>query len=697
MRTPPPARIIVPLLIVTAFLITSAQSQSSAKPQHTVIRNRAPLAPNAFDPLPLGSIEPRGWLADQLRIQSRGLTGHLDEFWPDVSDKSAWLGGSGEAWERGPYFADGLLPLAYLLHDPALIVKANRWVEWTLTHQQPNGLIGPATNNDWWPRMVMLKVLTQYAEATGDPRVVPLMSRYFAYELRELPTKPLDSWGKYRWQDNALTVLWLYNRTGDPNLLTLARLLRHQGFDWKSSFEHFQFTAHQTRDSLGLNNQMSNNTERALQAHGVNNAMALKASPLSWLLSRDPADQHAVYQQISELEHYHLLPNGMYSGDEHLSGDNPSQGVELCTVVESMFSWEDNLAILGDSRFSDRLERIAFNALPGTISDDMWSHQYDQQPNQIACTRAPRQWSTNGPDSNLFGLEPNFGCCTANMHQGWPKFAESIWMTTPDGGLVTTAYAPSRVSIDLPKAGHITIDEDTEYPFRGLIHLTLHTAHPVDMPLTLRTPGWATSATVSINNAPPETIRPSCPQPTFDGRLHVTATTSPDLCAFHTLHRRWEDGDRVDLTLPMQPRITRWYHASAAVERGPLLFSLKMDPTWNKLAQHNENSADWQLHSDTPWNYALALDSTQNLTVHELPLGPIPYSAATPPVTISVQGRLVPEWILYENSAGPLPQSPVISTQPPTLLELIPYAAAKLRITAFPVLAPQSPTTASTR
>ena len=116
----------------------------------------------------------------------------------------------------------------------------------------------------------------------------------------------------------------------------------------------------------------------------------------------------------------------MFSCDEHLAGHDPSQGSELCSVVEAQFSLEQLISILGDARLGDRLEKIAFNALPGTFSKDMWAHQYDQQPNQVMCSLQKRDWTTNGPESNIFGLEPNFGCCTANMHQGWPKFAASL-------------------------------------------------------------------------------------------------------------------------------------------------------------------------------------------------------------------------------------------------------------------------------
>ena len=76
--------------------------------------NRAPLEEVSYAELPLGAIRPEGWLKEQLKRQADGLTGHLDEIYPEVmGPDNAWLGGEGDAWERGPYWLDGLLPLAY--------------------------------------------------------------------------------------------------------------------------------------------------------------------------------------------------------------------------------------------------------------------------------------------------------------------------------------------------------------------------------------------------------------------------------------------------------------------------------------------------------------------------------------------------------------------------------------------------------
>jgi hypothetical protein len=653
------------LCAITFFAGWPMIAQTSQSAAGMVVANRAPLQPNAFNALPLGAVEPSGWLRRQLEIQAKGLTGHLGEFWGDVGSNSGWLGGTGESWERGPYYLDGLLPLAYELKDATLIRKAKQWVDWTLTHQRPDGQIGPLRNDDWWPRMVMLKVLTQYQEVSGDPRVIPVMRKYFAYELRELPERPLTDWGKYRWQDNVYSVLWLYNRTGDRSLLELAKLLHQQGYDWEAQFANFKYTSKETSARLGLK-EHGPIPDAAMQTHGVNNAMALKVAPLWWLLSGNARDRDEIDHQLAMLDKFHGLPNGMFSGDEHFAGTDPSQGIELCAVVETMFSFEQAFAVLGASSIADRLEKVAYNALPGTLSNDMWSHQYDQQPNQIACTRAHRQWSTNGPDSNLFGLEPNFGCCTANLHQGWPKLLSSLWMATPDGGLVTAAYAPSRVHTKL-NGVDVAIEEETEYPFRGTVQFTVHTPRPVPFPLVLRIPAWAGGGIVTVNG---------------------NRSQAPD-APFYPIKRVWKEGDHVALSLPMDYRVSHWFHNSAVFERGPLVFSLPLDGQWTELKKYAAKSADWQITPAANWNYAVELGDCAAASL-EHPVGAIPFDVKNPPVTLKIQGRRDAAWSVHENSAGPVPLSPVSSQDPLKTLILVPYGAAKLRITAFPFLRERS-------
>ena len=634
------------------------------------------LAAPILEMLPVGQIKPAGWLRRQLRIQADGMGGHLDEFWPDVGSNSGWLGGTGESWERGPYFVDGLLPLAWQLDDDALKAKAMRFIDWTLEHQQPNGMIGPMSNDDWWPRMVMVKVLAQYAEATGDPRVVPVLTRYFHYQLATMPGRPLRDWGKYRWQDEAMVVEWLYARTHDPELLRLVELLQQQGFDWVGEFADFKHTGPTTRESLDPK-AVGGNKPSGMETHGVNNGQALKTAAVRYRMSGDMVAERGNFnRQMEALDRYHGMPSGMFSCDEHLAGLDPSHGTELCTVVETMFSLEVALATFGDAAIGDRLEKIAFNALPGTFTDDMWAHQYDQQPNQVQVGLQTKPWTTNGPESNLYGLEPNFGCCTANFHQGWPKLTGSLWMRSADGGLVAAVYAPC--DIDTKVAGkRVQVSVETDYPFKQSVRITVKPEQAMRFPLRLRVPAWATDARLKINGQ--------------------AADVPMKAGSFAVVERRWAPGDVVELELPMRPSVSRWYRNSVALNRGPLVFSLDPGESWVKLRERGM-TADWQVFPKGSWNYSLLVDeeSVPKLEVVEAAVGPRPFAATDAAVKLRVKGRRLNSWRSADGVAAPVPEGLQSSTEPEEILELVPYGAAKLRVTAFPQLRAESAVKAGT-
>jgi DUF1680 family protein len=641
--------------------------------------NRAPLRQNPYIELPLGAIRPQGWLKRILIKQKNGATGNLDKLYPLVmNNRNGWLGGDGDQWERGPYWIDGLLPLAYILNDKDLIAKTKPWIEWTLKSQRPDGLFGPTKdypaeagiqrNNslDWWPKIVMLKVLKQYYSATGDKRVINLMTNYFKYQLKELPSKPLDQWtfwARYRGGDNLMVVYWLYNITGDNFLLDLANLLHKQTFDYTNAFLN-----------TGMLSTMGS-------IHGVNLAEGMKEPAIYYQQHPEIQYLDAMVKGFADLRKYNGMANGMFGGDESLHGNNPTQGAELCTAVEMMFTLENTLAITGDVNYADQLEKIAFNALPSQINDDFINRQYFQQANQVMLTRDTRNFDVNHNGTDVcYGLLTGYPCCTSNMHQGWPKFTQNLWYATPDKGLAALVYSPSEVKANVSNGTEVLFKEETNYPFDETIKFTLSIdkkSKTVSFPFHLRVPVWCKKASVKIN-----------------GQFIKDGVGSEII----KIDREWKTGDIVELSLPMHIYKNTWYENSVSIQRGPIVYALKIGEDVKKVINTKDSieygSTYYEVRPTTPWNYGLIktpdakLDDQYKVEFTGLKTDN-PWNLANAPVLINTKARRIPSWQLYNDMAGPIPYSVTYQLETEKNEEniiLVPYGCTKLRISQFPVI-----------
>lgn len=663
-------------LSVLQALIMCITMHITAQVKPTYPSGRAPLHQNPYIALPIGAIEPQGWLREMLIRQKNGATGHLDELYPLVmNQRNGWLGGDGDQWERGPYWIDGLLPLAYILRDSALIAKVKPWVEWAINSQQPDGYFGPAkdysyepglqrdNSRDWWPKMVMLKVLQQYYSATGDKRVITLMTNYFRYQLKELPAKPLDHWtfwARYRAGDNLLAVYWLYNITGEPFLLQLGDLLHKQTFDFTHAFLQTDLLS------------------RAGSIHAVNLAQGMKEPAIYYQHHPEKKYLDATKKGFEDLRKYNGMAHGLYGGDEALHGNNPTQGSELCSAVEMMYTLENVLEITGDVSYADHLEKIAFNALPTQVSDDFMSRQYFQQANQVMLSRHVRNFDVNHHGTDVcYGLLTGYPCCTSNMHQGWPKFAQNLWYATPGKGLAALVYSPSKVTAVVGKGVPVSFEEETNYPFDETIKFTLSANTEVAFPFHLRIPAWCKKGVVKIN-----------------GKVWQEVNSN----SIVKINREWQPGDVVELTLPMHIFRNSWYENSVSVERGPLTYALKIDGI-SRIVKNERDSIDYgstyeEIHPTTPWNYGLMEMPENKLaeSFHVESKGPValyPWSPEHAPLIIKTKAKRIPSWGLYNETAGPIPFSYIYQLEVAKEEEeivLIPYGCSDLRISQFPVI-----------
>ena len=212
--------------------------------------NRAPLQPAHFIKLPMGNIQPGGWLKKLIDLQKDGLCGHLGEIsaWLDKKN-NAWLAEGGDhGWEEVPYWLRGYSDMAFILNDADMKKEAMIWIEAILKSQKPNGWFGPEVRNgkekhlDFWSNMLVLFTFQNYYECTHDRRVIDFMTKYFRYELSVPDEAYLSSyWEDSRGGDNLYSIYWLYNITGDKFLLDLAEKTHRCTANWmqKSSLPNW--------------------------------------------------------------------------------------------------------------------------------------------------------------------------------------------------------------------------------------------------------------------------------------------------------------------------------------------------------------------------------------------------------------------------------------------------------------------------
>ena len=634
----------------------------------------------ALRQLPLGHVLPAGWLERQLRLQAGGITGLLEDVWPDVGPDSAWLGGDGEDWERGPYYADGLVPLAHLTGDAGLLAKAGRWAGSILGSQREDGQFGPATNDDWWPRMVACKVLTQHADAAGQgseqhAAVLSFLRRWFAFAAAHLPARPLTSWGRVRGADLVLSVLWLHERTGDPGLLDLAETVLGQTADWHTHLtEGLRSEPTPTFDHLD---------------HGPNVAMGLKTSAVAALVAAARGEPGALAAgaartaaEVAALDAAHGMVHGGFSGDEWVAGRGAHHGTETCQVVEHLFTLEQLARVHGDRAHADTLEVVGYNLLPASSDPAMLAHQYHQQANQVRVDVDRRDWTFSGDDANVFGLEPHFGCCTANLHQGWPKLVASLWAAhaADDGreGLTAVAHGPCTVRT-LVGGEEVALRVDTDYPFDATVRVVVEAAGDSSWPLRLRVPAWCDDPSLTVAGEPVDVVA--------------------DERGFATLDRTWSPGDEVVLTLPMAVRTVPRDHGAVGVRRGPLVMVLSPGETWHPVPSA-PGPAEWHISPRSSWNYGLVLDEPgadgegasgpASWPVSTSPVGEVPFALADAPVRVSAQGCHVDDWRVHHASAAPVPPGPLEVVTPVQDVALVPYGSARIRVAEVPVVRPRT-------
>jgi DUF1680 family protein len=664
-----------------------------------------------FHEVDLKDIQPRGWLRQYLEIQRDGLTGHpeasgypFDAAWWGVEEHQAGLGKPGYQtgfwgpYEQTAYWIDGAIRCGYLLHDEALVKKAGQPIDYVMAHPDQDGYLGPqfmkhGPEYSRWPHVVFFRAWMARYSATGDKAILKALTDHYLSGTR--------AHIQDREVCNIEPMLWTYEQTGNE------KLLRHA----IEAYEDYNRLCKGKDNTVEVMLSDKRGTE-----HGVTYNEIGKLAAIAYMYTGNQRYLDAAINGFRKLERDQVLIDGVNSSTEALKGKDPLDSHETCDISDHAWALGYLLMATGRAEYADKIERACFNALPGAVMSNFHGLQYFSCPNQVLAT------STSNHNDHFKGFtwmafrpNPATECCPGDVHRAIPDFASRMWMKDDHNGLDAVLYSPGSVTTRVgDKDQEVTVVEETDYPFSETITFTIKAKTAVDFPFSLRIPGWCQKARISINGKP----------------------TAHELQAgtFVAIRKIFKDGDQIRLELPMELKLSHWPKGGIGIERGPLVFALKIAEEWQESSDQDPISEDWRvvpgnkrsmppeypawnLYPASPWNYALALDEknlNQVVKVITHPAGLTPWSPENAPIELQVPARRVDGWEIerlkslvsnfvksYDNANIMVteaingnfeltPDLPDPKTLPQRLsaktemVTLIPYGCTHLRISIFP-------------
>lgn len=632
-----------------------------------------------FIPLEIGDITPKGWILDWATTAANGITGHLDEYndvykhgWKGFGFKARGVNEDGTGWplEQCSYWLDGGVKLAYILKDSALIRKTSERLNMvvngvlkggeTFIYWKPYSIVNDAFNN--WGHGLMGRALISYYEATHDPKILEALVK--VYKKFPLQNDVDESMALNRGTTNidAMTETFLLSGNKSIRDSIVAYSKRKVAIDGVNYWNHLD-------------------KDKDFNGHGVSFYEILRVPAMMYPWTGNKEELKATENVLDWGERKSLLPNGVCSSEEYLAGRGSIRGVETCNIPTSMWSFLWILRVTGDSKWSDKIENVFFNAGPAPAARDFKTMSYYHSSNRFS-TKLPGVIPVPGDgDMDYTDHGHNVLCCVGNINNTIPDYISNMWMATMDNGLAATLYGPCSVSKEINNT-LLTIDCKSSYPFEDKIEMKMKMSQNIEMPLYFRIPEWCKKSIVKINGK--------------------TIVLKPEN-GFAKISRVWKNNDAITLVFPMSLKVqqgrenaypqTEYFlkgyfgcekQKTAAnttvnnpyqyVSYGPLLFSLP-------IADINEN----QVNSSAKYNYALDINKKHLSKDIQVVKKPMPdqwsWQISQAPVLLQVKAKEI-NW--EPSQAQPLLSAPVAEGKA-TTITLIPYGCTKFRVTMFPI------------
>lgn len=640
----------------------------------------------------LGKITALGWIRQQLEIEANGSNGHMDELEPEMLTKAFIskkldydIGVSDISWaynHLSGYYWWGLIQLAFILDDERLKEKAEKWVNGVLAFQDKDGYIGYYNfihNRMWDWDAFSTKLVTQallsYYEATGRKDVLEACCKallWFA-ENKEVEIKKITANQGPTLIESMIDV---YILTGDKRLLDWAENCMHE-LNKAGNIHSYPLSV----DCLNSDKLYYNSI------HAVTYADNVKIPAILYCGDGNEEYLNASINGIDKLLKRCMQRTGAPSTNyEFLSPPGAVCESEVCDFAfySDSFRWLG--AITGNPKYGDLIEKIIFNASEGAKKKDGKAIAYMTSPNQRIATQFSSTYGA-ARDQEVYAPVYTVPCCPTIGVGILPKYVRGMCMTDEKGELYFVCYGPSRMSLETVDGVNVQIEEITDYPFKEDITFKLGIDKPLNLRLNFRIPEWCNNASIKINGK------------------EVDGYKAPG--EYFAIEIEWHNGDAITVTFPMEVKIVEVDDSNSsnkrpiAVERGPLLFSLRINEQWEEYEgnSYTKLPEGWAWYEAYPEEnkmitaaYALFQKDEDIKVIYEDTKGAYPWEKS--PVKILIPVLEIENAYLYFNKTTEVYESTFdineFGTDKLKTVELVPYGCTTLRISYFPKVVKKS-------
>lgn len=486
-----------------------------------------------------------GLLGDALAVNQSGRLSHfiVDETSPAIeifdparrahNNEGDWYGEHAGKWLYAAAKSAARTP------DPGLVANLLRVADYLVDVQEADGYLGtyapehrfmrkqPPKPGSWdgapsvrtwdiWTHSYLILGLLEVNRHFPKPEYLQAACRIGDLCWQVLSEGDIDITELGNHHGMSATVLMdpaveLYFATDEPRYLALAELVLQQA---------------DANPDLAL-------LRRALAGADASEIATGKAYQLAWnlvgLAKLYKATGIAAYRQAvdhvweSIRTHHLTLGGGPWGGVAHRSREvfnpagvfSPHGYVETCSVLAWIQLNRELLAITGDARYAEEIERTAYNDLLGAMAPNGEDWCYYSFPN------GRRVHTTY------------WRCCKSSGAMAIEELPAIAFTRSASGGVSVNLLGPGSAEFTSPTAGRVRVQQDTAYPFDGRISVQVAPERSAHFPVSIRIPQWADGASVHVNGVP-----------------HATTIVAG---GYAVIEREWAAGDEVVLDLPMLP------------------------------------------------------------------------------------------------------------------------------------------------